>query len=199
LTQKLRECLAHGTTRGWKQFIDLAEPVIKAAVIRKLASARQFSGELADDLVQETFVKLCADGNRALRAFQGTDDVTLQAWLTHVARSVVVDHLKSVSAVSHGGGLLFQSLDDPETESVADADSPVEDMERRQLREQIDGWLEDESERDRRIFWWYHRDGFSPAEIAGLPGIGVGKSGVETIVYRLTKKVAARARGSVLV
>lgn len=197
MTQQLRECLAQGTARSWKQFIDLVRPVIKTAVVRKLASARQFSYELADDLVQETFVRLCVHGNRALRNFQGTDDATLQAWLNSVASSVVADHLKSLRAVSRGGGQQFQSLDDPETESVADSDSPIEEGERHQMREQIDEWLEAESERDRRIFWLYHREGFSPAEIAAHPGMGVGKGGVETIVYRLTKKVAARARRSV--
>jgi hypothetical protein len=36
----------------------------------------------------------------------------------------------------------------------------------------------------------YHRHGFTPKSISALPAVDMGTSGIETLLYRLTKAVA---------
>ena len=194
MTQQLRRCLESGTVQNWELFINLIHPVIASAVVRALAGSGLSRSDLADDLIQESFLRLCANGNRALRTFRGTGDASLRAWLTRVATSVTIDHMKSVSAAANGGGQNFVELDDTEFESAASADLLFRQIERGLLKDHLDRWLADESERDVRIFWLYHREGFSPAEIAAHPGMDLAQGGVETTVYRLTKKVVVCAR-----
>jgi DNA-directed RNA polymerase specialized sigma24 family protein len=73
-------------------------------------------------------------------------------------------------------------------------DPTTRDLERRQLLDQVEKCLVRQDDRGRRIFWLYYRQGMTPKSISSLPGIGVGVSGVETALYRLTLAVRACLR-----
>src|ERR1022692_1194110 len=71
----LRDCLSNGASLTWEAFIALAQPVIAAAVFRAI---RRWGGNRSavDDLIQDTFAKLCAANCRVLRNFRGRDSAS---------------------------------------------------------------------------------------------------------------------------
>ncbi len=81
-------------------------------------------------------------------------------------------------------------MDDPENSPPVIDDRPARDIERRLILDHIDKCLAAQKARDRQVFWLYHRHGFTPKSIAGMPSVNMGRSGVETLLYRLTKIVA---------
>ncbi len=56
------------------------------------------------------------------------------------------------------------------------------EIEQKLLLERVEQCLKDQRERDRWIFWLYHRQGFTPRSISALPGLSMGRSGIETLL-----------------
>lgn len=157
--------------------------MIAAAVFRTITRWGRTDRSVADDLIQDTFARLCAHDFRALRNFRGQDSAALNAYLRVIASSVATDRFRAERAPA-------VSLDDPDRAPVVADDSPSREIERGLLLDRIDKCLAAQKERDRRIFWLYHRHGFTPKSISALPAIEMGTSGIETLLYRLTKVVA---------
>lgn len=138
--------------------------------------------QLAAELTQDVFLKLCVQGHQALRDFKGDNDVSLSCYLRSIASRLVVDFLRS----ERPPALPIDELD----QAAAPRDEgPAREVERKMLLDRIDKCLSSDKPRDRRIFWLRHRYDFKPAEIAALPGISLAQSGVETILSRLAKSV----------
>ena len=176
-------------------FVSLVRPVIASAVNRTLARYDRSTSSIADDLIQDAFLKLCANSFHVLRNFRGTDDNSLCAYLRTVACSTLVDHLNATSALKKGGGTTPVSLDDPEAATLAAQESPTNDAERNLLLSRVETCLSSNNERDRHIFWLYHRYGYTPDAISRYPGIAASKGAVETILDRLTKTIRDCVRG----
>jgi RNA polymerase sigma factor (sigma-70 family) len=183
IAQVLRDCLESGASSRWEAFIELAQPIIAAAVFKTITRWGSTDRSIADDLIQDTFARLCARDYRALHNFRGQDSTALCAYLRVIAASVTTDHFRAEHAPA-------VSLDDPDRAPPVADDSPSREIERHLLLDRIDKCLAAQKERDRRIFWLYHRQGFTPKSIAALPAIEMGVSGIETLLYRLTKLVA---------
>ncbi|MFQ5776251.1 MAG: RNA polymerase sigma factor [Kiloniellaceae bacterium] len=83
--------LVAGHKAAWDRFVARYAPVIYAAVQRRLGPAGR-AGEV-EDVVQDVFVRLCAKDFRLLRSYDsGRARVT--TWLTVVATSTAIDHLR---------------------------------------------------------------------------------------------------------
>ena len=85
-----RDLLA-GDKAAWDRFVAETAAIIFAAVRRKLVQAGRL--EDAEDVVQEVFVKLCARDKAVLRRYDA-DKAALSTFLTVVATSVSIDHLR---------------------------------------------------------------------------------------------------------
>ena len=186
LVQLLGRCLESRKGSEWEPFIRQIHPSVVAGVISTLARVGISSRQVVEDLVQETFLKLCAQDSRVLRSFQAGDSNGLKAYIRVIASSTTLDFLRARDAqkriktpISLEGG----------TFEILSSHNPEAEAGRKQLLEHIDSCLADQKDRDRRIFWLYHRQGFTPKAIADLPGIALATGGVETIVYRLTRAV----------
>lgn len=83
--------LVAGDKAAWKRFVARYAPVIYAAVQRRLARAAR-DGEV-DDVAQDVFVRLCAKDFRLLRTYDPSR-ARLSTWLTVIASSAAVDHLR---------------------------------------------------------------------------------------------------------
>ncbi len=77
---------------AWDAFIRRYAPVIWASVRRTAGSGRPGRDD-PGDLVQEVFLKLLRDGRRLLRSYDPARS-SLPTWLSLVARSVAIDHLR---------------------------------------------------------------------------------------------------------
>ena len=80
----LRQCLGGGNSAQWEAFFALAQPMVASAIIRTLARGSAMNRDLADDLIQNTFVKICDDNFRVLRNFRSDDPTALRAYLKTV-------------------------------------------------------------------------------------------------------------------
>lgn len=201
LAALLRNCLGAGTTAAeWEAFAERAQGPIAMAVVRGL---RQFGAtptrELVDDLVQDTFVKLCTDNLAVLRRFRGERPEALVAYLKIVACNVARDHARAAVAEKRGSG----RVDAPGDDVLAHAPDPASERNAADLKillEQIDRRLASGTEvaargRDRSIFWLYYRQGLTARAIAELPSIGLSQKGVESTIYRLTRMVRDMVEG----
>lgn len=185
----LKECLDTGTSTSWDHFVALAQPIVAGAIVRALARWGGAESVLADDLIQDTFVKLCAKNCHVLRSFRGTETTALCAYLRTVASSIAADHFNSSSAIKHGGKVQSISLEDLSAPSLATSNAPMQEIESNLILSRVENCLSSHKDRDRNIFWLYHRHGYTPEDISHYPGIEVSKGGVETIIYRLTKAI----------
>lgn len=201
LAALLRDCLGAATTAAeWEAFAAGAHGPIAMAVVRGL---RQFGAtptrELVDDLVQDTFVKLCTDNLAVLRRFRGGRPEALVAYLKIVACNVARDHARAAVAEKRGSG----RVDAPGDDVLAHAPDPATERNAADLAillEQIDRRLASGTEvaargRDRSIFWLYYRQGLTARAIAELPSIGLSQKGVESTIYRLTRMVRDMVEG----
>ena len=85
------DLLLAGEAAAWRRFVAGFAPIIFAAIHRRLAPAGR-SGE-AEDVAQDVFVRLCAKDFRLLRSYD-PDRARLTTWLTIIATSTTIDHLR---------------------------------------------------------------------------------------------------------
>ncbi len=87
--------LVAGDKAAWDAFVERHARVIYAAVQRRLVPAGR-AGE-ADDVAQDVFVKLCGRNFHLLRNYD-PKRAKLTTWLTVIANSTAIDHLRRQSA-----------------------------------------------------------------------------------------------------
>jgi RNA polymerase sigma-70 factor (ECF subfamily) len=85
------DALLRGDKAAWDHFVARHAGVIFAAVRRRLVSAGRSAD--AEDVVQDVFVKLCQHDFRLLRSYDAAR-AKITTWLTVVASSAAVDHLR---------------------------------------------------------------------------------------------------------
>ena len=98
----VRECAGARDTELWAEFIRRFQPVIAAAVLRTARQRGEPSRQLLDDLIQDTYLKLCENESRLLRSFQPRHEDSIYGYLKVVAANVVHDHFKSALAGKRG-------------------------------------------------------------------------------------------------
>jgi len=192
----IRACIEEGNEAAWEEFVRRFRGVIAGTVVR---TARRFGAsdpQLIDDLVQDTYLKICANRCRVLREFQPQAEESIFGLLRTVAFSVTQDHFRGGLAAKRGAGGQEIPLD-RYTESALARHEGLPPMERQILLGQIDKCLAgaDEvgaGERDRQIFWLYYRHGMTSRAIAAISRIGLTQKGVESVIQRLTSFVKRR-------
>lgn len=85
------EALLRGDRAAWDRFVTRHAGVIFAAVRRRLVPAGRVAD--AEDVVQDVFVRLCQHDFRLLRSYDAAR-ARITTWLTVVAHSAAVDHLR---------------------------------------------------------------------------------------------------------
>ncbi len=87
--------LVAGDKAEWDRFVQRYARVIYAAVQRRLLPAGR--GHEVDDVAQDVFVKLCRREFHLLRSYD-PGRAKLSTWLTVIASSTSIDHLRRQSA-----------------------------------------------------------------------------------------------------
>ena len=181
----LNACLSTGDEASWQAFVARFQPLIASNVSRVVRRYGNPSPALVDDLIQETYLRLCRDNCHALRKFQGECDESIFGYLKVIATSVALDHFRA--RATHKRREEVEN-DGSHREPATSADA----IERSALLHQMEDCLAStESERDRAIFWLYYRQGFTAEEIAAMTGAGLSPKGVESALRRVTKWVRA--------
>ena len=187
-------CMRTGDAAAWEEFVRRFHRLIATVALRVARRWGETSPHVIDELVQETYLKLCSDNFRLLRRFEPRHPDAFYGYLKVVTANLVHDHFKASHSAKRGSGTTEVS-DDPISPSEADVHAgtlAVDTSERQILLKELDVLLRKLAqgphfERDRRIFWLYYRVGLTASAIATLPSIGLNTKGVESTILRLTR------------
>lgn len=126
---------------------------------------------LADDLLQETFLRMLRSG------FEGEDDDHRRRYLYRIASNLLTDHFRRIR---------------PQTDKVPERDeSPVHD-EVIQLRSDVGGAMAEVGPRDRQMLWLAYVEGASHDEIAEI--MELKSASVRSMLFRARKRLAEELR-----
>jgi RNA polymerase sigma-70 factor (ECF subfamily) len=199
----VRICAEGGHAPEWSEFIRRFHPLITRVAVRTAQIWGESSPSVVDDLVQETYLKLCAEDCRLLRSFQPHQPGAIYGYIKMVTANVVHDHFKASHAAKRGSGRAAEDVEDigeRARKTGARSATDQQTIERSILIQQIDQHLTKsipsvDLRRNRLIFWLYYRDGLTAKAIASIPGVGLTPKGVESLLLRLTRLVRSGLAG----
>jgi RNA polymerase sigma-70 factor (ECF subfamily) len=187
----IQACLA-SDGEAWKEFVCRYHRVISSAVLRTAFRWGETSKAVLDDLIQDTYLKLCAQQFSLLRQFEFRAEDSIFCFLKTVTTNVVHDYFRSLRATKRGTQLTVD-LEEFYNNCGLDVHGGIDVMEKgvriKEVEEAVDAVTGPEGSRDRNIFWFYYRHGFGAHEIAAMPAIALSAKGVESVLHRLTKLV----------
>ena len=162
--------------------------VISSAAIRVSRHWGSGSPDEVDDVVQEIYLKMCANGGRVLSGFRSTNTDAIYGFIKVVATNAAQDFFRQKAADKRGAA---------NTDSIPDLSDHAgifHDLDRKVTLSELHRILiartqNENGPRDRTIFQLYYRDGMTAAAIAELPGMGLNPKGVEGVLYRLTQSI----------
>ena len=189
-----RLCSDAGTIEAWNEFVSRFQRPIARAVLRTSRGWGAPTTSLVDDLVQDTFLRLCADDCRLLRNFVSRQPDSIIGYLKVIATNVTHDYFRAQASRKRGGDLRRVESDSDETASLPATQPHAEAIETGLQIAEIDGVLQSfpsdtVPERDRTIFWLYYRQGFTAREISEIGNLGLTVKGVESSIFRTTSLV----------
>jgi RNA polymerase sigma-70 factor, ECF subfamily len=197
IEELVRRCAASRSPEAWEEFVRRFHRLIASVVLRTASRLGDSAKQTVDDLIQETYLKLCADDFRILRSFEQQHPDAFTGYIKVVTANVVRDHFKSFHTQKRGAGHLEQIEEDFVPAAGEDSAGSPKSIERAVLIQEIKEHLDiclagPDQERNRQIFWLHYRAGLSARAIADLPGIGLTTKGVESIIMRVTKDLRER-------
>jgi RNA polymerase sigma-70 factor, ECF subfamily len=193
----VRLCSASGDSEAWQEFVRRFHRLIASVVLHTASRLGDPSIEIADDLIQDTYLKLCANNFRLLRDFDSHHPEAIFGYIKVVTANVVRDHFKSLHSEKRGAG---QIMETPELfVPIADGSGlgGAVAIERRVLIKDVQRHLElctagPEQARNCRIFWLYYQAGLAASAIATLPEVNLTTKGVESLILRITRDLRER-------
>jgi len=195
----VKACVGTDSAAAWAEFIRRFQPLI-AKVVSRTARRQwpQTPPHILDELVQETYLRLCENQCRLLREFHSRRQDSFYGFVKVVAASIVLDYFKSERA---------QKRDASQTDSLTDQNSlampPVPSQlstENIVALHEIDAVLGklytgEILIRNRAVFWLHHREGMTAQAIASIPWIRLNTKGVETALRRMTLLIQSHIEG----
>jgi len=192
-----KRCSVSGEIAAWEEFVRRFHRLIAKVVLRAASRFGDPSKETVEDLIQETYLKLCADNYRVIRNFEHRHPDAFVGFVQVIAANVVRDHFKSSYSEKRGSNRIEGISDEMVPVARDGGQGSPKAIERSILIEQVKQHLEycvPEIERDQsiRVFWLYYRAGLSARAIAELPGINLGTKGVESLIFRIKRELQVR-------
>jgi RNA polymerase sigma-70 factor (ECF subfamily) len=200
-TELVRACVDSADREAWGEFVRRFQPTIAAVALRTARRWGEAPPLVLEDLVQETFMKLCGEHRRLLREFEPQHEEAFYGYLKVVTTHVVHDYFKRTHAAKRrSADPVPRTASEDEPSELIDL-SATEQIERHALFGEIERCLKNmdlgpTAERDRRIFGLYYRAGMSARAIADLPGMGLTIKGVESTIFRVARLLREELSGS---
>jgi RNA polymerase sigma factor (sigma-70 family) len=197
----IRECGQKLTDRAlWNKFQERFQGLIFLYLMRALRLRRiqDDAADIVPDLAQEVYVRLVQRDGQALRSFRGTTEFSVMAFLARISSSVVQDYQRKLMSEKRRANVVpIETAKAGETVGLQSTDSPEFDS---STLGSILSWIDIErvvegdpdrkhARRNALIFKLHYIDGFEAGEIAQFPGFELTKSGVETVLARLRKRI----------
>jgi RNA polymerase sigma-70 factor (ECF subfamily) len=186
----LHACALPDSGAAWEEFMRRYHHVITAAAVRVSRRWGEGTSQEIDDVIQEVYLKLCADRARILIEFRSSQPEAIFGYVKTVATNLAHDFFRRRGSNKRGLGRTTS------LEEVAEHGSPS-DAERRVALAEVERQLiaatqNENSGRDRAIFWFYYRYGMTAQAISELPGIELNSKGVEGVLHRVTRAIRHR-------
>lgn len=190
----IRQCAGSTDSTIWEEFVSRFHRPICLSVLRAVRQWGKTPHEVVEDLVQETYVRLCVDNCHRLCEFAVDHPEAVVGYIKTVASNIAHDYFKARNSQKRGSGDAPQSLEDINPTAGTGSLGGQAAIEREILLKQINRCLETcsegpDQERDRLIFWLYYQQGLSAKAIAALPTVGLTAKGVESAILRLTRLI----------
>jgi len=190
-------CSESGEDAAWEEFVRRFHRLIAMVVLRSAARLGDSSKETVDDLIQETYLKLCSNKFRVLKNFEQRHPDAFIGYIKVVAANVVRDYFKISRSEKRGLNQATQTPEDFDAVAGEDTVGSPTAVERTVLMRQVEHYLGDclggaDRDRNARIFWLYYRAGLSAGAIASLPATDLTTKGVESLIFRITKELRER-------
>jgi RNA polymerase sigma-70 factor (ECF subfamily) len=189
----IEECTHSAKPEAWKEFVRRFQPLIAGVVLRTAKRYGQLSVPLVDDLVQETYLRLCTDEWKLLRKFRSRGDGSIYGFMKTVARTVALDYFKAQYSGKRGAGVLSRG----DFQIALQRAAKKQVLENQVLVREIDKRLAQiaATPRDKQIFILYYRHGLTTKAIAELLGTNLSQKGVESCLLRLTRQLQRELAG----
>jgi RNA polymerase sigma-70 factor (ECF subfamily) len=189
-----RACAETNDGDAWEEFVVRFQRPISFSVKHTICQWGEDPQQFIHDLLQETYLKLCADKCRRLLEFAEQHPDAVLGYIKTIAINVARDHFKSLHAQKRGAVETDQLLEDLDPRARSGSPGSAEAMEREVFLKQIDERLRNcaagsNQERDCLIFWFYYLQGMSAKAIAALATIELTAKGVEAVLFRLIRCV----------
>ena len=196
LEDLIRACALGTDESAWEEFVHRFHSLIAGVACRTAKRWGSTSPAIIDDLIQETYLKLCTDRQRMLSQFEARHPDAFYGYLKVITTNVVHDRLRSVHSQKRDSAQ-EKAFDESITQAKASGAGSLDEMEKSLVLSEIDAVLADPAsgcgnDRDRTIFWLYYQQGMTAQAIAGLPGVLLTVKGVESLLHRLTRLVRER-------
>jgi RNA polymerase sigma-70 factor (ECF subfamily) len=198
----IKACADSTDQAAWQEFIHRFNPLITRVIHRAALQCGGAPTSTVEDLVQETYLKLCAKDRQILRTFESRYPNAAYGFLKVIAVNVALDHFKESRALKRAAENDSARVTSETIETQHTGASSQESVERDILLKEIDQLLVEaipgeDLARYRIVFWLYFRSGMTAKAIASIPAIGLTTKGVESLILRLTRQIrsALQARG----
>ena len=189
----IRACAEGNDGAAGEEFVARYQRGMSLSIQRTVCLWRKDPAQYVDDLLQESYLKLCADKYRALLEFaqQHSDDAVL-GYIKVIAINVAHDQFKSLHSQKRGAGETDQLHEDFDPAAQSGSFGGPDAMEREVFLQQVHEQLENcaagsNQERDCIIFWFYYLQGMTAKAIAALATVRLTAKGVEAVIHRLTR------------
>jgi len=195
-----RSCSAGNCDRAWREFVERFHSRLVTAVRRTLLRLGDpgANGERVEDLVQEVYCRLLGEGRRR-RRFDGSSEAQLMTYLQRVAVSVVVDARREALAEKRWGGhrVAWTEWRLAPAIGVAESGGPEDRLlagERRRTflslcRHALGRRADATTVKIARLALL---EGWTSREIAAGLGGGMTVAGIDSVICRLRRNLAAR-------
>ncbi len=195
LEELIRACAETGDESAWAEFVRRFQPLIAGVAMRTAQRWGNSSPQVVDDLIQDTYLKVCTEPGRLLTVFDASAPDAFYGYLKVVTTNVVHDYFRA----RHTRKRDVQHEEPLETSQVSAtaSDGTPDRIEKSVLISEIGVVLEDltngkHQQRDCMVFWLHYRQGLTSQAIAQLPGVELSVKGVETLLHRLVRQVRER-------
>lgn len=196
----VRACAEGNGGAAWDEFVSRFHRPISLSIIRTAYQWGEIPQQVVDDLVQDTYLKLCTNKCRHLLEFAAQHPDAILGYVKTIAVNVAHDHFKSLHSRKRGSGEVGQIAEDADPKAASTQVGGEEAMQREVLFKQIDECIESclegpDRDRDRTIFWLYYQQGMTAKDIAALPTIDLSAKGVESVIVRIIRILRERIVG----
>jgi RNA polymerase sigma-70 factor (ECF subfamily) len=142
-TAKLIEVGTRGDAAAWLEFINRFHGIIAVTACRAARRWGEAHLQTIDDLIQETYLKLCADRGRILRQCRLEHEDVIPGFLKLVTDSVADDYFRALYAAKRRWNSPSTPRDGSEIKSDTDRAAELMDPERNLPVDRIDLYMRD--------------------------------------------------------